>query len=546
MMTAVPPPASSVPATSTSNNSSSSRSGRARDGKTGGQGSLLQPWQFYVAKGLRWVPVLSLLGVVALIVWLTMMTTHDGETDVHTPADRHVVQWSALADNPMQKQQQQQQQQQQLRRHKQTKNNSVTFLHHATPEPPLPSLSELLSMNITDDAASLMSWICKQPRTGKTAALNRRCTFFQALTGTSLHHRASVRSKLPAMLHPGSARDEAMRASLRFLCDDFNRPPAGIPVMLLHFSKAGGTSMCKLAKAAGKKLHPKANNCWIDGMGPVWFKMRHFPRTCRKYHDIYEKEHVDLLANEAYLDVVAADTAAPDTHPHSVDTSTHSNGNSNRHGNTDGSSNSNTDGSSHGNGKGTELASSLTGDAIVDPALLPPLPQMCGGIVYLTMVREPAHRVVSHMQQHGIVSKAAWGAFQNMSVAERLRHRPAVLNNYMVRFLLGADVFSLPFGNVTANHLYTAARALSMVDVVLVIEELSTSESVMRSFLQWGDVDLDAHSGRRAHNNYVFDDLTPQEQALIRFANQHDTALYNLARLLLALDRFSIRECPHV
>lgn len=112
-----------------------------------------------------------------------------------------------------------------------------------------------------------------------------------------------------------------------------------LPLFLLHMSKAGGTSICNLARDNGCKTDPKANNCWPPGNGPVWFaSFTHRETKCLRYQQMFAEFGSDILANEAYLD----------------------------------------------GGDG----------AMVD--------SLCRDFLYLTMLREPFSRVVSHFQQAGV------------------------------------------------------------------------------------------------------------------------------------------------
>lgn len=111
------------------------------------------------------------------------------------------------------------------------------------------------------------------------------------------------------------------------------------PIYMLHFSKAGGTSLCSLSHYNRCKEHSNANNCWIPGNGPVWFaSFKHSETACEQYEAIINTERLDLIGNEGYLD-----------------------------------------GGAGGN-----------------------FPTLCPNMIYQTLVREPVARVLSHISQAGV------------------------------------------------------------------------------------------------------------------------------------------------
>lgn len=149
------------------------------------------------------------------------------------------------------------------------------------------------------------------------------------------------------------------------------------PIYLLHISKAGGTSLCSLSHYNRCLEHPKANNCWIPGAGPVWYaNFKHTEATCAEYQAVVDNDGLDIIANEGYLD-----------------------------GGVDGAT-----------------------------------PVLCNEFLYMTLVRHPATRVVSHMMQNGVKSDGlSHDDYLKLSIAERIKIRPDITNNYMTRTLLGKD-----------------------------------------------------------------------------------------------------------
>ena len=84
----------------------------------------------------------------------------------------------------------------------------------------------------------------------------------------------------------------------------------------------------------------------------------------------------------------------------------------------------------------------------------------CSNVKYVTIVRQPIERILSHCSFEKIPLTAA------LKIAEGdlkphphniFRHR-AQFNNFFIRTLLGEDVFHLPTGQVTEAHLVRAMR----------------------------------------------------------------------------------------
>lgn len=195
------------------------------------------------------------------------------------------------------------------------------------------------------------------------------------------------------------------------------RPPLGAPVYLLHVSKAGGTSLCRLSRYNRCLEDATANNCWLRGMGPVWFAgFEHQERSCADYATLLREGlkpqqglgGLDILANEGYLD---------------------------------------------GGAGGRQVTTT------------------CPSMLYITLLRHPKTRVFSHMNQPGVrLSGQPKGAYYNKSVEERIRLRPEIANDYMVRMLLGRDAFEKPLGALGQADLHSAARVLAQFDMVLLLE----------------------------------------------------------------------------
>eukprot|EP00911_Craspedida_sp_UC1_P002425 UC1_evm1s1809 len=299
-----------------------------------------------------------------------------------------------------------------------------------------------------------------------------------------------------------------------------------LPLQLLHVSKAGGSSLCELARRNGCRLDHYSNNCWPRGNGPVWFASFVHPQVnCARYEALFagasEAEaakadqrrrrrqrqqrqkgngevggnnvvasaaeqlqtprRIDLLANEAFLD----------------------------------------------GGDDLEAVSRLGGI------------QLCPQQMYITMLREPLSRVVSHMQQPGIRAhegrKSDW---PGLSVSKKLAGRHEILSNYMVRMLLGREGFYAPISRIGPRELTLAVRTLASFEIVLTLEEKARFANVLHTGLGWSArLDLDTSAKRRDPKRYHLSDLDVEDQNTLRKANALDARLYAMARTIFALDQ---------
>ena len=219
----------------------------------------------------------------------------------------------------------------------------------------------------------------------------------------------------------------------------------GPRVYLQHISKAGGTTLCRAASANGCVLHGKHNNCWIDGLGPLWMGMRHSEFSCTEKAGLYHGSgktggHANFLANEGTMD-------------------------------------------------GGALAGRLPEDLCLQDLL------------YITMLREPMARAISHLNQHGVVRGQDRPAFDAMSMHDQIKYvcnttgKVAVLDNFMTRCLLGEATYNAPLLSLAPNMALQAARTLAQFDVVLTLEHPHKG-ALLAQLLGWHVTDLDSVMGR--------------------------------------------------
>jgi hypothetical protein len=109
----------------------------------------------------------------------------------------------------------------------------------------------------------------------------------------------------------------------------------------------------------------------------VWYaSFKHTEATCAEYQAMVNEDGLDLIANEGYLD-----------------------------GGIDGAT-----------------------------------PTLCPQFLYITLLRHPATRVVSHMMQNGVKPPGfSRNEFAGLATTKKIKLRPDVMSNYMTRVLLGKD-----------------------------------------------------------------------------------------------------------
>jgi hypothetical protein len=151
-------------------------------------------------------------------------------------------------------------------------------------------------------------------------------------------------------------------------------------------------------------------------------------------------------------------------------------------------------------------------------------------LTYTTIVRDPLKRMGTTMDMdYGNSESIALQALKD-GIAEMPNNRRWLsshipFDNLMVRSLNGPDVFRLPLGNITEEHLEKAKRRLEQFDVVLAIPTLYTDMIQLHEMIGWPTWIVTAqkvyHSQRSAPVFSVdfLDFLTG--------LNKHDIELYN-------------------
>ena len=104
----------------------------------------------------------------------------------------------------------------------------------------------------------------------------------------------------------------------------------------------------------------------------------------------------------------------------------------------------------------------------------------------------------------------------------------AAVDNFYVRSLCGPDVFHLPVGTLTREHLAQAKQRLAAFEAVLILEEYDAGLAQLEHLLSWK-----RPPKKDAHRSFGSGDTTiaftaPQRQILVD-RNQLDIELFQFA-----------------
>ena len=198
----------------------------------------------------------------------------------------------------------------------------------------------------------------------------------------------------------------------------------------LHLHKAGGTTVCHVARMSNE-LNAAKRNCNAPGDGPRTLSTAPFGYAnkkldghCKLRRQEALKRQVDFLAVERWLDT-------------------------------------------------RTFASCHT------------------SFFFVTVLREPVQRIVSHCRFEHISAREALAWTRLPSVAAGAAGTPiqrgaAVVDNFYVRSLLGGDVYEkTPPGQITAAHASQAIEVLSDFDAVLILENLDRGFDQLFHRLGW-------------------------------------------------------------
>lgn len=252
----------------------------------------------------------------------------------------------------------------------------------------------------------------------------------------------------------------------------------------LHLHKAGGTTICHVARMSNE-LNAAKRNCNAPGDGPrtlisapFGYANTQLDGHCKRRRQEALKHKIDFLAVERWLDT------------------------------------------------GT-------------------FAQCHASFFFITVLREPVQRIVSHCRFEHVSPKEAlaWARLSTADAARAADGRPvqrgaAVVDNFYVRSFLGGDVYEKTApGAITAHHAAQAIEVLARFDAVLILENLDRGFDQLFRRLGWCRPDAGElrQSFGPGDETIVFSASDRRELAAL---NAPDLSVYGFARdLAAALER---------
>uniref|UniRef100_A0A7S3NIZ3 Heparan-sulfate 6-O-sulfotransferase n=1 Tax=Aureoumbra lagunensis TaxID=44058 RepID=A0A7S3NIZ3_9STRA len=276
------------------------------------------------------------------------------------------------------------------------------------------------------------------------------------------------------------------------IADALKTESEGRRIYFLHLHKAGGTTVCHVARVANGLVAPK-RNCNLPGDGPRTLdkglsghaNLEWDTQVCERRAQAYDEWGLNFHAVERWLDVNLLRNCR-----------------------------------SH--------------------------------FFFATVIREPVSRFVSHcrFERTPTAEAMAWAKRDPVPNMEdefsAVQRGPAVLDNFYVRSLNGRDTFlHVPFGQLTENHLVTAAENLASFQVVMILERLDNSFQQLYHKLNWCMPDK-SHTRRsfgKGDDSIVF---SKSQLDAIAEINHYDARLYSFADSLAQAiqNNLDIQQAP--
>lgn len=247
------------------------------------------------------------------------------------------------------------------------------------------------------------------------------------------------------------------------------------PVVFLHLHKAGGTTICDLAKQNGETLDEVQphENCAIKGDGN-WLDKNGiyagYSRSCAARAE--EARTHSFMAIERWMDA--------------------------------------------------EMCDDLAQYAVV---LRDPIDRLISNTLFEQKVMHWATDTASILEMIAPNASVHLSGDRADHPSEMISQGTAAYDNFLVRTLAGPEAFALPAGQLTRAHLDEAKRRLARFDVVMVLERLDEQGPAQLShFLGWDRLELPrSMAGGGADAAQPFSD---EQLAVLKRANAFDAELY--------------------
>lgn len=160
-------------------------------------------------------------------------------------------------------------------------------------------------------------------------------------------------------------------------------------------------------------------------------------------------------------------------------------------------------------------------------------------VAWITMLRDPLDRTLSsyrwweflaqRFKDKPKVRTALCGAYEAPPVGATLQEWLRVYpDNWMVRTLCGRSVLMDSTVTITEEHLKAAKARLNQFSIVMVLEEMENSMSLLASSLGWKNVDARALQSNVMSNTSAREELASQPDLLhvLQAKNEMDLKLY--------------------
>ncbi|KXZ46133.1 hypothetical protein GPECTOR_46g202 [Gonium pectorale] len=168
----------------------------------------------------------------------------------------------------------------------------------------------------------------------------------------------------------------------------------------------------------------------------------------------------------------------------------------------------------------------------------------CREFLNVVIFREPEARVISHMQNilkeyvkyYTTYNGSFWSAFDPASPDQWRALAVPVFDNYVVRSLLGGQMYNMPYGSVNETHLLAAKVITMQFEVLLSLspQARELTQDIFGLGLGW-QFDL-RHVHVRATQQRAVHVFTPAVMEAVRAGRQLDQRLYEFALVLQMLD----------
>ena len=114
--------------------------------------------------------------------------------------------------------------------------------------------------------------------------------------------------------------------------------------------------------------------------------------------------------------------------------------------------------------------------------------------IYMTCFRDPISRIKSSLRFHRLQQPKvvmSWAESNSFNPASPISNGSPTVDNFYIRSLSGKSVYTKHLGQITTADLERAKNVLSLFEVVIILEKLSTRDVVqLATRLQWSKTSL--------------------------------------------------------